>query len=46
MMEKYLNIDGDSRIVAYEIGNDFIRVLFSGGSIYIYTQPLMPDRTI
>jgi len=36
-MERYANLGGDSGVVGYEIGNDFIRVQFSGGSIYLYT---------
>ena len=36
-MEHYKNLDGNSGIVGYEIGEDFIRVQFSGGSIYLYT---------
>jgi hypothetical protein len=36
-MERYLNINGDSGVVAYEIGDDFIRVQFSDGSMYLYT---------
>lgn len=36
-MERYANLGGDSGVVGYEIGNDFIRVQFSDGSIYVYT---------
>lgn len=36
-MERYKNIGGNSGIVAYESGQDFIRVQFSDGSIYLYT---------
>ncbi len=36
-MERYANLGGDSSVVGYEIGNDFIRVQFSDGSIYLYT---------
>lgn len=36
-MERYANLGGDSGVVGYEIGNDFIRVQFSDGSIYLYT---------
>lgn len=35
-MEKYLNLGGNSGIVAYEIGIDAITVQFSDGSIYLY----------
>lgn len=36
-MERYANLGGNSGVVGYEIGNDFIRVQFSDGSIYLYT---------
>lgn len=36
-MEKYRDVDGDSGVVQYEIGPNFIRVRFSDGSIYLYT---------
>lgn len=37
-MEKYSNIDRDSGVVRYELGPDFIRVQFSDGSQYLYTN--------
>lgn len=36
-MERYRNLSGDSGVVAYEIGSDFIRVQFADGAIYLYT---------
>lgn len=36
-MERYKNLGGDSNVVAYEEGIDFIRVQFSDGAIYLYT---------
>ena len=36
-MERYRNLGGDSGVVAYENGPDFIRVEFSHGSVYLYT---------
>jgi hypothetical protein len=36
-MERYANLGGDSGVVAYQIGDDFIRVQFSDGSMYLYT---------
>lgn len=36
-MERYKDIDGDSGVVAYEYGDDYIRVQFSTGKIYLYT---------
>ncbi len=40
-MKRYKNLGGDSGIVAYEDGEDFIKVKFSDGSIYFYnyTKP-------
>ena len=35
-MERYKNLSGDSGVVAYEIGSDFIRVQFSDGAVYLY----------
>ena len=35
-METYQNLGGNSGVAAYEIGQDFIRVQFSNGSIYLY----------
>lgn len=45
-MERYRNLSGDSNIVAYEIGSDFIRVQFSDGSIYRYTYASAGSRNI
>ena len=36
-MERYKTAEGDSGIIAYEYGNDYIRVQFSTGAIYRYT---------
>ena len=36
-MERYKNTNGNSGIGKYEIGNDYIRVQFNDGSIYLYT---------
>jgi hypothetical protein len=37
-MEPYGNRQGDSGIVAYEAGADFIRVQFRSGEVYLYTH--------
>jgi hypothetical protein len=37
-MQAYKNIDGDSGVIAYEGGSDFIRVKFKDGTIYVYTH--------
>ena len=36
-MERYKNLRGDSGVVAYENGPDFIKVQFGDGSAYLYT---------
>jgi hypothetical protein len=36
-MERYKNLGGNSSVIAYEIGNDSIKVQFSDGSVYLYT---------
>lgn len=36
-MERYKNSGGNSGIAAYESGDDFIRVEFRDGSVYLYT---------
>lgn len=36
-MERYGNTNGDSGVAAFEIGNSYIWVEFSTGSIYEYT---------
>ncbi|MCY3627715.1 MAG: hypothetical protein OXG88_08755 [Gammaproteobacteria bacterium] len=33
----YLNLNGNSGVDAYEIGDEFIRVQFTSGAIYLYT---------
>lgn len=36
-MEKYKNLSGDSGVSGYEIGSDYIKVTFKGGSkVYVY----------
>ena len=36
-MKRYGNLSGNSGVVAYEIGPDFIRVWFTDGDPYKYT---------
>jgi len=36
-MENYKNLDGDSTVMQYEIGNDYIIVKFSDGKYYKYS---------
>ena len=36
-MERYRNLGGDSGVVGYEIGSDYIKVKFqSSGKVYVY----------
>lgn len=37
-MVAYKNLGGDSGIIAYEIGDNFIEVQFKDGDIYKYTN--------
>ena len=37
-MQRYLDINDDSGVAAYEIGAAFIRVRFKDGSVYLYTN--------
>ncbi|MDM8001213.1 MAG: hypothetical protein QUS33_14795 [Dehalococcoidia bacterium] len=37
-MEPYKNLGGDSNVVAFEIGEGYIKVQFGDGSIYLYTD--------
>jgi hypothetical protein len=37
IVERYRGIDGDSGVIGYENGSDFIRVQFSDSSVYLYT---------
>jgi hypothetical protein len=36
-MESYANHGGDSGVVGYQIGEDYIWVMFQGGAVYLYT---------
>lgn len=35
-MEHYKDLNGDSGVVAYEVGNDSISIEFKGGATYLY----------
>jgi len=37
-MDQYKNLAGNSGVAEYEIGEDFIKVLFEDGGIYVYTR--------
>lgn len=36
-MERYRDIDGDSGVQTFEVGDDFIVVQFTKGRMYLYT---------
>lgn len=36
-MTPYKNLGGDSNVIAFNIGADFIEVQFHDGSLYLYT---------
>lgn len=46
MMERYKNLNGDSGVVSYEIGIDFIWVVFSDGARYLYTYARTGARNV
>jgi hypothetical protein len=37
-MERYKNLSGISSVAAYETGPDFIRIQFTDGAVYRYTN--------
>jgi hypothetical protein len=45
-MERYKNLSGNSGVVEYEIGPTFIKVRFSDGTIYRYTESSAGSRNI
>jgi hypothetical protein len=47
-MQSYKNLSGNSGVLAYESGNDYIKVKFHDGSIYLYNyiRPGMQDVEI
>ena len=38
VMPRYNNLSGNSRIAAYEIGEDFIKIQFHDDGIYLYNS--------
>jgi len=44
-MKTYKNLSGDSAIAAYEIGNSFIKIKFSGGDTYTYNHKI-PGKVV
>jgi hypothetical protein len=37
-MKQYRNLQGDSGVMAFETGDDYIKILFRGGDVYLYTN--------
>ncbi len=45
-MERYRNLGGDSGVVGFECGVDFVRVQFSDGAVYVYTSQSAGEANI
>lgn len=45
-MERYRNIKGDSGVLAFEAGDDYIKVRFVGGDVYLYTDAATGRRHV
>jgi len=45
-MERYRDLTGDSGVLAYETGDDYIKIRFRGGDIYLYTNAITGQRNI
>lgn len=45
-LKAYSNTDGRSSIEAYEDGEDFIRIEFNTGRIYLYTEESCGETTV
>lgn len=35
-MKPYKNLSGNSGVLAYEVGPDYIKIKFRGGAVYLY----------
>lgn len=46
IMERYRDVDGDSGVAAYEIGDNSITVKFKDGAVYLYTDASAGPRHI
>jgi hypothetical protein len=45
-MVRYKNLDSHSGVLAYEAGDDFIKVQFTGGMIYLYNNKVTGKHNI
>ncbi len=46
VMERYKDLGGNSGVSAYEIGEDYIKVEFSDGSLYLYNYQSAGENSI
>jgi hypothetical protein len=45
-MVRYKNLDGNSGVLAYELGEDYIIVQFTGGVVYLYNNKVTGKHNI
>ena len=45
-MVRYKNLEGNSGVLAYEEGEDYIKVQFTGGVLYIYNNKVTGKHNI
>ena len=45
-MERYQNLNGNSGVYSYEIGEDRITVQFTDGTVYVYTNASAGSQNI
>jgi hypothetical protein len=45
-MVRYKNLEGNSGVLAYETGDDFIKVQFIGGVVYLYNSKVTGKHNI
>jgi hypothetical protein len=45
-MVRYKNLEGNSGVLAYETGEDFIKIQFTGGVVYLYNNQVTGKQNI
>lgn len=45
-MERYRDLNGDSNVLAYEMGNDYIKIKFEDSTVYLYTYASAGSQNI
>ena len=45
-MKPYRNLNGNSGVLAWEAGKDFIKIRFRGGDVYLYTHSVTGQRHV